>query len=234
MKRAIVSFNNIPNSRYSRGIERQKQAVKSTGFQGDHFVFSSFEEIGCPDHEDVPYAFKPYTIQRAADMGYEQILWMDSVVYPVKPMDHMFEHLSMQGCGAIFFENLGHVTGIWTSDRCLDLFGVTREEAMNIRQIMACCFALDLRNENARKFLDRYRAYADIPGYYEGDWTNGNGQVSKDKRVQGHRHDQAVASLVIHQLGMDRLIRVGHETFFTYLHNPGMQPVAHSVCLYSS
>lgn len=229
MERAIVTFYTPSHERYRLAQERQHNALKEVFNMDHYYCFTSFEEIGSPAHSEVPYAFKPYSINKVKERGYRTILWMDSAVYPVKPLDKLFEEIENEG--HYLTNNIGYSIGDYTSDECLRLCNMTRDQAHNSSMIMACLMGLDFTNPRTGVFFENYFKASKVQGCYEGDWTNESGQVSKDHRCRGHRHDQSVASILVHKLKMK--ISTGHQTYFTYKDNPGMMPVEDSVCLYS-
>ena len=67
---------------------------------------------------------------------------------------------------------------------------------------MANVMGLDLSDERAVKFIQQYYEKANDGITFKGAWTNKNFEVSKDKRVLGHRHDQTAASVIAWKLGM--------------------------------
>lgn len=233
MKKAIVTFANN-EYRYIKGQQRQEESLKAVGWDGDYFAFTSFAEIGSPDHDEVPYAFKPYAIQKVKDMGYDVVIWMDSPVYAIKPLRQLVGEITLDFLrnvpGIILFDNLGFTIGDFTSDACLAKYQMSREDSFKLPMIMACVMGFDFRSAPALKFFDQYIEGA-RNGAYEGDWKNGNGQVSTDFRVKGHRHDQSVASIIAAKMGIKPLHP--HSTFFAYHGNPGHLPHAETVCLIS-
>jgi hypothetical protein len=228
MKVAIVNFSN-KEPRYFKGQMRQEESLRLVGYTGSYYTHRDFEAIGSPDHADVPYAFKAFAIFNALERYYDIIIWMDAAVYAAKPLDDFIYHITKNGY--VFFDNIGFTVGDYTSDNCLDKFDITRAQAFNMPMIMACCFGLNVKHEKAFEFFERYYEAAQDGISFLGSGTNNNGQVSKDKRVKGHRHDQSVASIIINDLNLE--ILTGHQTFFTYFNHPGMMPVSESVCLFS-
>lgn len=224
MKRAVVSFANTPF--YIEKMNRMGESMKGKT-DADIVTFTSFDQVGCRPHSEVPYQFKPYSIQKAIEMGYDSILWLDSPIVAIKDITPVFEHIEEHGY--LFFNNYGHPLGKWTNDACLDHFGKTRQEALNIKQIMACVQGWDFRKEftDSGDFVDAallsvFESYKDLSTkLYPGGW-------------EYHRHDQTVLSFLIDEFGMD--IQEGHKTFFIYEHFKEVtefQPIAESVCLVS-
>lgn len=215
MKKCVVSFADNKGD-YRKKLKRLEQSLKGN-FDGDFLGFTDYKEINCESHHVIPYKFKPYAIKKAVEMGYDLILWCDSPVVAVKPLQPVFEFIEKRGY--LFFNNIGHPLGRWTNDKALEHFGITRKEAMNIKMIMACCMGFKVENLTAATFLSEYIQLADE--LYPGNWTD-------------HRHDQTVASFLIYDMNMRML--EGHKTFFAYqqFYNvPELQPIADSVCLVS-
>jgi hypothetical protein len=227
MKSAIVTFANN-EERYIKGQKRQEQSLKAVGWDGDYYAFSTFEEIGSPPHDEVPYAFKPFAIEKVRQMGYDVVLWMDAPVYATKPLWMLAKEISDRG--VLLFDNLGFTIGDFTSDKCLELMNLSRSVSFTKPMIMACVMGFDFRVVKTRNFFKDYLAGV-YSGAYEGDWNNNNGQVSTDPRVKGHRHDQSVASIIASKMGIKPLHP--HSTYFAYHGNPGHLPHAETVCLIS-
>lgn len=224
MKKCVVSFANIPE--YQKKMKRLEDSLKGN-FDGDFLGFTSFDQIGCRPHAEIPYQFKPYAIKKAIDMGYDLILWCDSPVVAIKDIQPVFDHI--ENYGYLFFNNYGHPLGRWTNDKCLQYFKKSRDEAMQIKQIMACVMGfriygnrLPIYTAEGKPHIQALKKYIELSSeLYPGDWNN-------------HRHDQTVMSFLIDSMGLN--IQEGHKTFFIYEHFkqvPEFQPISDSVCLVS-
>jgi hypothetical protein len=218
MKRCIVSFADGAGD-YKRKLKRLEQSLKDNT-DADLLMFTDYKEINCEHHSVVPYKFKSYAIKKAIELGYSQIIWCDSPIIAIKPIHPLFDHIAQHGYA--FFNNIGHSLGMWTNDKCLQYFGITRQEAMNINMIMACCMAFNVDHDITQKFLKDYIGLTDL---YHGKWND-------------HRHDQSVASCLIYDLNMK--ILTGHKTFFCYAAHDGVRletgeviKFSDSVCLLS-
>lgn len=191
---------NYSTGRFIRGQNRLFEECKRVGYKGDFLLFNEQNILpNCPPHSKVPYGFKPYAMKEAQRLGYRYILWCDASVYPEKPMDLAFDII--KDLGYLFFPG-GWNTGTWCSDAALETLGITRKEAFEIPHMVAGCQGLDLGNTKVRAYLDRYYQCANDGITFHGAWTNEHGQVSKDPRVKGHRHDQTAASVISWKLGM--------------------------------
>lgn len=216
MKKCVVSFSDGAGD-YRQKMKRLEDSLKGN-FDGDFLGFTSYEEIECEPHNVIPYKFKPYAIQKAVNLGYDLVLWCDSPVIAVKNIQPVFDHIEKYGY--VFFDNPGHSVGKWSNQKSLDYFGVTREEAMNIKMIMACCMGFYFQKpSNIKQRPLFFNEYHDLANQlYPGSWTD-------------HRHDQTVMSLLIHKYGLD--IENGYESFFIYQHFSQHFKISESVCLIS-
>jgi len=232
MKKVVVSFAD-GTGHYIKAMARLELSLKQVGFDGSFKGINDYGHIGSPHHkgspEAIPYAFKALSIKKAIEEGADLLLWCDSVVYATKDISPIFDHIEKHGY--LFFDNLGYSIGDYTSDACLDKYGMSRQEAFNTKMIMACVMGFDLRNNEALNFLRQYIDAVFDGVSYPGSWTNENLQVSNDMRVKGHRHDQSLASILIKVLGLD--ITNAQSTYFAYADHKGKVPIADSVCLWS-
>jgi hypothetical protein len=179
-------------------MERWNSSFSQYG-EGAHL--KAFMELppGCPEHLDIPYAFKAYALRAMWDKGYSSVLWADSSVTALRSLNPIWEHT--ERLGYWFSDNNGWNCGQWTCDAALPLLGITRQDAFDIPHVAATAFALDFSKLGAVKFFDYYWDGV-VNGAFRGPWVNDKGQASADPRVLGHRHDQTVASVAIWRLGM--------------------------------
>jgi hypothetical protein len=199
---------------YPTGQMRLADSLQQVRFPHDVFTWKDEAEIGAPPHQDSPYAFKPYGLKRAVEMGYEIVLWADASVWAIQPVQPIFDHIEKHG--HLFFYNGWCDT--WTSDACADGFGIIRDQLAKTPHLMGICMGWDMRRAKCQVFLERWLQKANDGVSFPGSWVNDQQQVSKDPRVKGHRHDQAVASILAWQLDMPTVI--AHETYFQYYANP--------------
>lgn len=236
-KTVIINFANHIG-RYIQMQNRLKQSLEKTGYTGQVYLWNHEKHIdnNCPYHKSedptlptVPYAFKAYAIKRAIKEGFDNIIWMDAAIYASKDITPFIEHIEKNGYA--FFDNIGFSVGDYTSDRCLEKHGWTREKAFNSKMIMACLMGFSVHSKEAMEFIGKYFEAAKDGVSYPGSWHNTNGEVSDDLRVKGHRHDQSVASMIIHDMGLEVLN--AQETFFAYTSHKGILKISDSVCLWS-
>jgi hypothetical protein len=172
--------------------------VNRTSPNVDVFVFNNETEIGSPRHQDNPYAFKVYAIEAVRSKGYEVVIWCDSILNPVRSLDSIIPEIEKVG---VYLPEDGWKTGMYANDNCLQYFGVTRNQAMEISAIWACFMAFDFKNPVTHEFIRRWKK-ACLEGAFAGKTFNNDGSQSADPRCRGHRHDQSCAELISHQMGI--------------------------------
>jgi hypothetical protein len=153
---------------------------------------------GSPPHSEFQHRYKCFAFQAAVAAGYRRILWCDSVVQAVQHPQPVFDLIARDG---FFMRNTGNPCGAWTSDRCLEIMGLSRDEAMGIPEGSGACFGVDVGNPVGKRWLDEWCHYAAL-GAFNGPWDNQGNKCSTDPRCRGHRHDQSVGSILANRLGL--------------------------------
>ncbi len=199
MKHCIVNFSDYA---FLKGQERLIKSLKDFNYQGDIITFNSFEQVGSKSHQEVPYQFKVYAIEKARQMGYDVILYCDASLFAVKDAMPVIYHIIDKG---YLMEFCGFSAGQWSTDICLKEFGLTRDEAMNVPMHSAGFTGINFQNQLANEFFNKWLKSAQEEISFQGAWNNLQKQCSQDERCLGHRHDQTTASIIAHQIGMERI-----------------------------
>lgn len=197
MRQAVINF--AQGAWYPRGQERLRKSLINTGFTGTFIGYTDHAAIYSPPHSKVPYAFKTFALMDACRRGYKQVIYVDSSIYAVKPWKPIWDIIDQQG---YFIEEAGHWVGTWTKDSVLQKMGITRDEAMKLPMFTAGFTGLNFDRSIGVNFLMEWHKYSKDGESFCGTWGNENGQMSKDLRCKGHRHDMSVASILAHKLGM--------------------------------
>ena len=212
-KRCVISLG-IGKKTYKDCLLRLEKSLSRVGFDGDYISWSDQFPEGCPSHFEAPFAFKSFCFYIAKNLGYHQILWIDSPCITIRSLNSVFE--SLQNHGYIFFNNnYGQAMGEWSSDEALSKNKISREEALMIPEIPCSVLGLDMTNIHALQFLEQWHQIMSDGVTAKGtkdkirDWEdyqaiawNRNSRISSDIRVKGHRHDQTAAGIAAHRLGM--------------------------------
>jgi hypothetical protein len=213
MRHCVINFGKGGN--YPQGSARLAQSLKDTNYPGQLFIWTDESQLGAPFHSQSPYAFKMAAFHRAAAAGFDTILWCDSAVWAWHDIMPIMHHIDQHG--HVIFVN-GWNCAQWTSDACLKKLGVSRDEAEKMTHIIGGCLGLSMKSERSKEFLRQLTACSLDGVSFPGPWTNNGHLASADPRCLGHRHDQAVGSILAAKLGMELIIP--QDTYFSYYVNP--------------
>jgi len=194
--RKRIAFVTFSNGRYLGLEQKLKRSIERHCPEADIFIYHDFAEIGSPTHQENPYAFKVYAIEKVKSLGYELIVWCDSVIRLARPITTLIPKIREQG---VYLQEDGWKVGRWANDRALAYFGVSRDDAMNLSAIYACIMAFDFAHPMTTVFFTKWKKACE-DGIFRGAWKNDNHSESQDERCTGHRHDQSCAELVAHGL----------------------------------
>ena len=214
---AVVTF---ASGRYAKNAVPFHNRIKRYSPDIDVIVFSNEAEIGAPPHMYNPYAFKVYAVESVRDRGYEVVMWCESILGLVRPLETLIPEIEATG---VYLPEDGWKTGMYANDKCLEYFGVTRDRAMEIPAIWACFMGFDFKNPVTHEFMRRWKR-ASRDGAFAGRTINHEGSESADPRCRGHRHDQSCAELISYQMGIPRSLPVLHpEPGYTHRYFTGRE-----------
>jgi hypothetical protein len=193
--KCIVSLA-TKNSRYVDGLARLSNSLRDNADRIDFLGFIHEHSVDAPLHTESNYGFKVYAIQKAIDLGYEQILWLDASVWAVAPVRPIFDIIEQQG---YWFEGNRCWLGEWCNDKTLKFYDIEREEALKIPMLQSGFMGF-----NTKLGYDIWHLFTQgfNEGLFNGAWTNANKTESLDERVLGFRHDQSVLSCILHYLNL--------------------------------
>ncbi len=126
MKHCIVNFS---NGYFKKGQDRLVQSLKENNYQGDIITFNEYEQVGSCSHQEVPYQFKVYSIEKARQMGYDIVLYLDASMVAIKDVMPVIFYIIEKGH---LMELCGFSAGQYCSDICLNEFEISREDAFEI------------------------------------------------------------------------------------------------------
>ena len=192
------------------------------GWTGGTLTWTSGLPPGSPSHDEAPYGFKLYAIAEAMNQGYTSVLWLDAPCVATSPLDPVFDLIERDGhC----FVSGGERLGNWASDACLEAFGISRDQAMEMSLLNGAFIGLDLEHARTREWYRRIVQQCEA-GLFKGaaltehapadvrarNVDKDTGHLSDDPRCWGHRHDEAVGSCLAHLMGMEiRLLGQPHS-----------------------
>src|ERR1019366_4879766 len=168
-------------------------------------MFFDVLPTGARAHIEDPYGFKIHALKRAIDPGYQNVLWMDATCQPVESIDPLWEHVAREGFYVV--KQADAKLGSWVSDNALGVFGITRDQAMEIPLVYTGLVGLNLRSVPGatiwKEWLQLYKKGAfsgphfNVAGWgwpWQEEGAKWRGHCSFDPRCEGHRHDESAMS----------------------------------------
>ena len=203
----IVSFGK--NHNFQKGLKRLEQRCLELDIP---FIGFTDYPVGCPTHEESPFAFKFFCIKDVLAKGYKKILWLDTSVIIKQPINDIFEHLNNLG----YFFLLNHDIGSFCHDKALITLGITRDESFKLPCLQGTNFGLNFNFKNSNIFLEKVIELSLDGITFPGPHNNNAFKASKDPRVKGHRHDQIAMSIVALRLNMMNWFTCGETPWFIH------------------
>lgn len=194
---------------------------------------------GCPPHDVQQYAFKIHVMQRAIDAGFHYVMWMDTAFAPVASIEPIWRHV--QEHGWYVAPQGDSKLGNWCKDEALRHYGISRDEAMSIPLVYSGLVVLDMQSRIGKQIWLDWQSLC-LRGAFDGPHFNSPiiptkpiyawerhgykwiGHCSFDPRCEGHRHDEAALSYVLHSYGC-KLETKG----WLSLENPASPIIGHKV-----
>ena len=186
------------NHWYPKGSERLRKSICETSPSVETLIYSGFPN-------DVFVKSNPYNIKASAIFeaskrtigGFkESFLWADCSVWAIKDISPIFDIIERDGH---YLLSSGYNAAQTCSDKCLDYFGFTRDEAEKIPDSSTMVFGLDLNTKIGEDFFIKF-IRASYDGVFNGSREHDN--QSQDPRFLFHRQDQSAATCIAHKLGM--------------------------------
>lgn len=192
-----------------------------------------------PSHGERRYGFKIHALREPVNAGYHLILWMDATLAPIGPINGIWGRILRDGYFALAS---GSRLGTHTSDAALEIYGITRDEAMEIPHVLSGLVGINMAHPTGREVWAAWERLYER-GAFEGPHFNsareglpfyterpvGNkwaGLCSNDPRCEGHRHDESALSFVLHSLGLPASGGMPWEQYNIGSHVPDFDVVA--------
>src|SRR5258706_9429489 len=148
-KRCIL---NVATGRYVPHQARLVKSIAQAGWTGGLLRWTERLPEGSPGHEQAPYGFKLYAFAEALKKGYTSLLWLDAPCSAESPLDPVFDVVERDGHA---FVSSGEKLGNWASDACLQAFGISRDQAMEMALLNGAFIGLDLEHARSREWYRR-------------------------------------------------------------------------------
>lgn len=183
---------------YIRGQSRLRASMRRWAPEAFEFAWTDKLPEGCPPHRASPYAFKSYALMYAKQAGFKRLLWADSCIVALSPLDRIWEHAEEYGA---WIGDNGFSSATWTADSAYPILfpGIEIEAAREINRkiphVVATAFAVDLSHPVGGALLSEYHRLGQ-EGAFLGPWSNTPKTPCGPPECRGHRHDQAALSVL--------------------------------------
>lgn len=193
---------------YPQGSDRLMQSMNYHGWNWNALVWKNdYPHRGYPT--DCVYNIKAAAFEEALIRGFSHVMWLDCSFWAIKDPNPIMDIIDTDGYYLI--EN-GQNCAQECSDKCLQYFGVTRDEAEQMQMCSSGILGINYNNPIGKEFITRWMKAAK-DGIFSGSRFH-DGQ-SKDPRFLHHRQDQSAASIILNQLGM-KLHKFGdHVSYYS-------------------
>lgn len=182
------------NHWYPKGSERLKRSILETSPSVEPVIYNGF-----PNGlfvESNPYNIKASALWEVSHKEGRLILWADCSVWAIKDISPIFDIIERDG---YYLLSSGYNAAQTCSDKCLNYFGITRDEAEKIPDSSTMVFGYKQGSEIGDEFFGELIC-ASWDGIFNGSREHDN--QSQDPRFLFHRQDQSAATCIAHKLGM--------------------------------
>lgn len=193
IKHCIINASN-GNGWYPRGTKRLKQSLIHHGFNGD--ILTWYDWPNDEFDKSCAYTVKAAAFSEAIKLGYTHILWLDCSAWAIGDVNKIFDVINEFG---YYFWGTGYNCAQTSSDRCLQYFEITRDQAEKFEDCSTSMFGVNLDNPDGKAFIEKWLRSA-LDGAFYGSRDHDN--QSSDPRFLFHRQDQSCASLILNSMGM--------------------------------
>lgn len=163
-------------------------------WKGPRITWTNCLPSGAPPHSVSPFGFKLHAIQYARESGFNTVVWLDGGGYLIGPIDELLRKTFNTGYYAVEgYEPIYR----WVSDEALHHLGETRQglKEKGWKLFGGTPYAFDFTKDVTKEFFRRWWRAMQM-GMFK--------HISGDSKTDfhGHRHDEAIATILFHQMGM--------------------------------
>ena len=167
-----------------------------------HFDFSKYPEYFNIQVAAGEYAWKPVILSDMMNEFQTRVCWMDAGNVITKPLRWMRKFINKIG---IYTPHSSGTIGDWTHPKTLNYMQAS-EALLDKKNVTGGCVAIDYRHAHARAIVEQWKRYALIKECIAPEGSN----------RQNHRQDQAVLSILAHQMGLASAMPIRRYGFLTH------------------
>jgi len=180
---------------YPAGTDRLVRSLNYVGWAGE---VKTWRDKWPNDNYDksCKYNVKAAALEETLKENYTHILWLDCSVWAIKDPMSVFDYIEDNG---YYFWKSGFNCAQTSSDKALNYFNVSRDDAEKMHEASTSMFGVNLKKDVGREFVETFIQSAK-DGVFSGSREH-DGQ-SGDDRFLFHRQDQTAASLIANKMGL--------------------------------
>lgn len=190
----VIVNSHTNDAWYPHGARRLERTLVQQGSTAHHLFISGFQSENYD--RSCPYNIKADALELAVSKGYRKIIWNDCSHYYTKSPNRIWDIINVDG---YFFWRSGWNCAQTSTDKQLEYFNISRDEAENIHECSSSIAGFDLDNPIANKALEMW-IQAAKDGLFKGS-RHHDINDSQDPRFLFGRQDQSCLSLIIHKVG---------------------------------
>jgi hypothetical protein len=190
----VIVNSHTNDAWYPHGAMRLERTLVEQGSTAHHLFLSGFQSDSYD--KSCPYNIKADALELAIIKGYRKIIWNDCSHYYTKSPNRIWDIINADG---YFFWRSGWNCAQTSTDKQLEYFNISRDEAENIHECSSSIAGFDLDNPIANKVLEMW-IQAAKDGLFKGS-RNHDINDSQDPRFLFGRQDQSCLSLIMHKVG---------------------------------
>ena len=180
---------------YPRGQERLVNSLIHHGYNGK--ILTWCNEFPNDNYDkSSPYNVKAAAFEEAIKLGFTHIFWLDCSAWLLKDISPIFDILNSDG---YYGWKSGYNCAQTCCDKCLDYFGVLRDDAEKMLDCSTSMFGVNITNPIGKEFIERF-----IQACKDGIATTSrfHDNQSQDSRFAFSRQEQSIASILYNTMGM--------------------------------
>ena len=179
---------------YPRGQARLFNSLYKVGWESMIGWVNNYPMLGY--NESNPYTCKASELEYALNNGNDVVLWCDCSIEAIKDIRPIMEQIANDG---YYFWPSGENCAQTSSDKALEYFDVTRDQAEKMPEANTSVWGVNLNSDIGKNFALAF-IEATKAGIADGSREHDN--QSQDPRFKYHRQDQTVASLILNKMGL--------------------------------
>lgn len=178
--------------RYTWRLGRLKESLLQHHPDASMFFWQDALPAGARSFYESLYGFKPHCIKAALDAGFKKIAWIDCTAVVQDKLEY-YDQFTAEHGGVLAVQDDNKLTG-FCSDRALKYIGKNRDYLKDKHLIGGSFYYFDFNYPKAQTIFNEWLT-AEKKGLF------GSMAEQCSERLQGHRSDETMLSLMLYKHG---------------------------------